>query len=97
MLIRRAGAPRRAPNQEETWCEIKFVGHVRHLLSKQRPGAVFSADGQTTGWLHRSHCWVDKLHNRLFVSLIFCFSSALLLRFYKLRLLCSGLEEIVFF
>lgn len=36
MLIRRAGAPRRAPNQEETWCEIKFVGHVKRLLSKQR-------------------------------------------------------------
>lgn len=38
MLIRRAGALRRAPNQEETWCEIKFVGHVKHLLSKQCQG-----------------------------------------------------------
>lgn len=91
MLIRRAGAPRRAPNQEETWCEIKFVGHVKHLLSKQHQGlccVVFSTDRQTAGWSPCSYCWVDKLHNRLFVSLIFCFSSAL----FRVFLNSSGLD-----
>lgn len=77
MLIRRAGAPRRAPNQEETWCEIKFVGHVKRLLSEQRqrlppppPDQRLLDYAAVVGLINRT---IVRLRLRFPASLLHCF------------------------